>query len=1404
MLQPRLTTLRVFAAPDNHCELAELAPMNVATATLPDVAAAIAADEVLSCCGEWAGVGMRLYAYAGHVRGRELLAPLGDLLAAAAPLHHAMAEELAGGLASEALLLADWFPTEAEAEAYARAEWPRLTTAEEDLQRHLEEIEAELAAAVQLCSATDAASDEGVSGDRQRFLERVATRSPSPARDLSSVEEAISKSLRDDGSGSANGEDSRLSPDSNTRSFDIIGKDWGRLRALELSVASLRMRLVSACGQLAAAAELCAAVGSGDALPPSAASLEMFARRAAAADDETNESALAALSALRFLHRLGHPLGGALRSAAGHGRVRTVWALVGELGVPVDDATAEGDADDYASFCGNGGAFAVPQSPGKPSPFPHSPSGATALHCAVVGGHIDVARALVLGLGADPNACSPHGRGITPLHLAAVRGDAALMRALVVELGADVLRVDDDKMTALHHAARWGHTDAVLLFSTEPSFQPAVADGGVDANAKQTRKDRYGYSNVEVSLTPMLLAVENGHTATAMALINVLGANPAAKGSGDTTAVHLAAAKGNTETMRTFVVLLDSLEEKAGGQCIVLRCEDATGGDGGREPHPTIGHKNNSARAASSQGLTPLHLAAANGHIEAATALVAEYGADVNAKSAQGETPLVEAVRNRHVEMVRLLVRALGADVNIRDSGDETPLHSAASSGCLETVRVLVEELGADALATDVIGRTPFVSVPWNCPDAYAIRCVLTRAPAGGVSRGSDTDHTEHTDDDGGCERWNRLRNAQAVMAVCSALEGDKDGERLRRVACDLKNAAAEGDGVAAVDVNTVPWTCVSASTYEANPEMMRPFVDLITSQSPLHSAAFDGRIECVRFLVEEMGANVDFLSPPHCPHPSMAAVHYALMGNGDSGSMLRLLAGEFGANANVADGKGRTPLHTAAQYSKLEDVRYLLDECGCDVNGWCGGRPSPLLFGPTRAVGFPTPLHFAAAAGELEIVKLLIDGGADVGVVSLDSLQMHTLFEDPPPAARYALPRTALEYAAAKGHVEVVKTLASCRGAFVNPIPLSTDADGIDDANKQERVLPSHSAGPLHCAARGGHVEVVRLLASSFGADVNALDGRGRTALQCAAAVVRIEGEEGAEPKILNDDNEDKSSGDEYADDDEASRAERNLNRFTVISSLITDHGASPICTVGSSAAVRLALAMWSGFAADEAFALPLCPQDEAGAGDEGVCSMGEVHQHQQMLLFAAQNGQTEAVQWLLGVGRRLAPEDGKNVVQCACGVSETCDAEERSASADASFADCVVLRRLAATAFLHAASRGDVPTLRCAAGTLLRPAGVASITKHDVKCGAYAPVPPPEVLPATAALRLAAANGLAEAARVLIVDFDADADAPAPDGTTAISLAESGGHAAVLRVLRRAASSDVSSPPLSGDSGN
>ena len=108
-----------------------------------------------------------------------------------------------------------------------------------------------------------------------------------------------------------------------------------------------------------------------------------------------------------------------------------------------------------------------------------------------------------------------------------------------------------------------------------------------------------------------------------------------------------------------------------------------------------IGGDRSLVRVQSSDGWTPLHLAAHFGKVDAVRFLL-NRGADANARSgnAMANTPLHAAAAGRAPDVIQVLIDH-GANVNARQHGGWTAMHASAQNGDLESAKALVAG-GAD------------------------------------------------------------------------------------------------------------------------------------------------------------------------------------------------------------------------------------------------------------------------------------------------------------------------------------------------------------------------------------------------------------------------------------------------------------------------------------------------------------------------------------------------------------------------------------------------------------------------------------------------------------------------------------------------------------------------------------
>ena len=322
--------------------------------------------------------------------------------------------------------------------------------------------------------------------------------------------------------------------------------------------------------------------------------------------------------------------------------------------------------------------------------------GETVLMTAARTGSLGTVRAL-LAKGADPNAREE--REQTALMWAAAEGHAAVTHALL-EVGADMHAKLKSGFTPMFFAVREGHIDVVHTF----------LEAGADVHELLQRvkegPDRAvnnaSYRPVDDGISPLLMAVRNGHFELAVALVKT-GADPNDRFSGFTPLHTMSWVRKPDESDRgdpapigsgnlTSLQFVRALVEL--GADVNLRLDDGAP----RQP--------NSASRTNSGGATPFLLAADRADA-ALMQLLLELGADPLTPNLDHTTPLMaaaglgtaapeeEAGTEPEALIATQLMLDLGADVNaVNDEGD-TAMHGAAY-GSFPTVVQLLADHGAD------------------------------------------------------------------------------------------------------------------------------------------------------------------------------------------------------------------------------------------------------------------------------------------------------------------------------------------------------------------------------------------------------------------------------------------------------------------------------------------------------------------------------------------------------------------------------------------------------------------------------------------------------------------------------------------------------------------------------------
>jgi ankyrin repeat protein len=268
--------------------------------------------------------------------------------------------------------------------------------------------------------------------------------------------------------------------------------------------------------------------------------------------------------------------------------------------------------------------------------------GMTALHHAAESGKVAAAE-LLIEAGADLEVKTRIGAH-TPLHVASASGRAGVV-ALLVAAGADVNAKTTTGATPLHFAAASGSAEAVA----------ALLSGGAEVDP---REPVWGE-------TPLMFAAAGGRTAVIELLLEK-GASPSA--TAKVVDVVARDKEDRAERRKRNERIMAERDPKA----VEKQKEREEAEKRGNEPEPL----NYAGQVGFQGGLTPLLLAARDGHVDAVLALL-KGGADINQVSdGTRVSPMLIATINGHFDLAMLLL-GKGADPKIASAAGDTPLHAA-------------------------------------------------------------------------------------------------------------------------------------------------------------------------------------------------------------------------------------------------------------------------------------------------------------------------------------------------------------------------------------------------------------------------------------------------------------------------------------------------------------------------------------------------------------------------------------------------------------------------------------------------------------------------------------------------------------------------------------------------------
>jgi ankyrin repeat protein len=475
---------------------------------------------------------------------------------------------------------------------------------------------------------------------------------------------------------------------------------------------------------------------------------------------------------------------------------------------------------------------------------------------------------------------------------------------------------------------------------------------------------------------------------------------------------------------------------------------------------------------------SPLAEAAQRGDAPAVRALLEAGGVDVDAPSRDGTPALHWAVRAGDRDSVERLLAA-GADVNAASRYGVRPLAVALEAGDASLTRRLLEA-GADPAATDQAGEPPLM-IAARVGDAELARALLEHGAA-----------VDGFDEHFGqtplmiAAREGHLETARVLIAAGAAVDARTKPEPAPRFIPPSESPEGLSRGAGIIRAG---WPDGRGKRYPAG-----------GSKTPLIYATREGRLDVARLLIDS-GANLELADGNGVTPLINAIVNASIIrvnrtGASDHLAVAQLLL-DAGADVNAGDWYGATPLWAAVDVRNLElgrdgndrgirnEAFALIErllEAGANPNARTREYPHERRFilvvvGSVSWVDLTgqTPFLRAAAAGDVEVMRLLLAHGADPNIATDAG--------------------TTPLMVAAGVNWAVAETFDLGSEALLEAVKLAHSLG--NDVN----AVNSMGIAAIHGAANRGANDVIEYLAAN-GARLDVADAQGRTPLDWAAGV--------------------------------------------------------------------------------------------------------------------------------------------------------------------------------------------------------------------------------------------------------------------------------------------------------------
>ena len=435
-------------------------------------------------------------------------------------------------------------------------------------------------------------------------------------------------------------------------------------------------------------------------------------------------------------------------------------------------------------------------------------------------------------------------------------------------------------------------------------------------------------------------------------------------------------------------------------------------------------------------------------------------GDSINQVNDEGQTLLHIAALQNNGELITFLL-AFDPDTEIKDKSGRTPFALAAENACWDAAKSLAEG-GAYLFAENPEGGTVYdAAAAAGVEGVQAVICKNTadqqdangRTPLHIAGINIDADAAAIIVESA---QSLSVRDADGKTALMYAYESPQNEAAAQTAAIILLAGSEPTHG---------EFSCFETAVLKRNLSMR-----FGAGETPLHIAASKGRLGFVQYLVNR-GAQVNAKDAS-----SSTPLHEAVIAGSTECALLLIRAG---ADVNAQNAGGNTALHLVMPLESREAIFDALLAAGANPN--------------LKDIYGDAPLHIASRiAMDRGIIERLVAAGGDLNERNKrGATPLAIAIERGQPQQATAFVRLGADIHAEGFDNDTAFTMAVSRGIDMTRAVLV-----------RENVHSRDGAGrtPLHIAtARQASPDIIEY-ALSLGADVNARDKRGDTALHTAA----------------------------------------------------------------------------------------------------------------------------------------------------------------------------------------------------------------------------------------------------------------------------------------------------------------